>query len=394
MTVSRGAILVAGAGIGGLTAALALAAGGFRVIVAEKTERLEEVGAGLQLSPNAGRVLVGLGLKPALEAAAVAPDAVSVMSGPRGTELVRLPLDGADAAIPYWVIHRADLQGILADAVAANPDIELCLGCRFEGVSDRADGVTVNLRHGDAVRQKNVAALIGADGVWSDVRRQIDPALQPAFSGLIAWRGTVASEVLPLQSGPPRVQLWMGENAHLVTYPISRGRQTNVVAISSGQWRDQGWSVPATATEASAAFTAPRWSEPARAIMAAVEHWRKWALCALPAPASWTKGATALLGDAVHAMLPFAAQGAGMAIEDAAVLAQCLAERRDDIPQALRRYESLRRSRVARVQSLARRNGQIYHLAGPLAAARDLTMRLLGGRRLLARQNWIYDWRA
>ncbi|MBN9003520.1 MAG: FAD-dependent monooxygenase, partial [Rhizobiales bacterium] len=141
-------------------------------------------------------------------------------------------------------------------------------------------------------------------------------------------------------------------------------------------------------------FTASRWSEPARAIIASVTQWRKWALFTLPASVTWADGRVALLGDAAHAMLPFAAQGAGMAIEDAAILAECLGDTNDDVATALKRYTDLRRERVARVQNLARQNGRIYHLAGPAAAARDFAMRLLGGRRLLSRQNWIYDWRA
>ncbi len=389
MSGARATILVAGAGIGGLTAALALAGKGFRVIVAERAERLIEAGAGLQLSPNATRVLIGLGLRAALAARAIAPDAVSVMSGPRGVELVRLPLDQSDPNAPYWVLHRADLQAALAAEAAAHPLIELRLGCDLEHFTTEADGVTVSLRQAETRHTERAAALIGADGLWSAVRRQLAPAPQPQFSGLIAWRGMREN---PVEA--PRVQLWMGGDAHLVTYPMAHRRQTNVVAISAGPWCDQGWSVAATPAEASAAFIAPQWSAPARAILAPVTQWRKWALCTLPASVTWSDGRVALLGDAAHAMLPFAAQGAGMAIEDAAVLARCLSEAADDVPAALKRYADLRRDRVARVQHLARQNGRIYHLTGPLAVARDLSMRLVGGPRLVARQNWIYRWRA
>lgn len=394
MNQRRATILIAGAGIGGLTAALALAGKGFFVIIAERASRLEEAGAGLQLSPNASSVLVGLGLKSSLETSAITPDAVSVMSGPRGGELVRLPLDQSDRSAPYWVIHRADLQNALAAQASMNPSIELRLGCEVENFVADADHVTVDLRQGTVLQRESVAALIGADGLWSAVRRQLDPATLPRFSGLIAWRGIIEKRLPRGEAELPRVQLWMGSNAHLVTYPMAHGQQTNVVAISSGRWQDQGWSVPATAAEAGAAFTAARWSEPARAIIAQVSQWRKWALFTLPASVTWTAGRVALLGDAAHAMLPFAAQGAGMAIEDAAVLAGCLNDGANDIPTALRRYADQRRARVARVQDLARQNGRIYHLAGPVATARDMAMNLLGGRRLVARQSWIYDWRA
>lgn len=393
MSGGRATVLVAGAGIGGLTAALALAGKDFKVIVTERTPRLEEAGAGLQLSPNASSVLIGLGLKSSLATCAIAPDAVSVMSGPRGSELVRLPFDKSNPMAPYWVIHRADLQAALAAAANKHPLIELRLDCELENFTTNIDGVVVNLRQGSMPQHETVAALIGADGLWSAVRRQIDPTTQPRFTGLIAWRGTIENRLPHNQAEPTCVQLWMGSNAHLVTYPMAHARQTNVVAISSGQWHDQGWSVPTSAAEAGAAFTASRWSEPARAIIASVTQWRKWALFELPASATWMEGRVALLGDAAHAMLPFAAQGAGMAIEDAAVLAGCMSENAGDIATALRRYADLRRERVARVQNLARQNGRIYHLAGPIATARDLAMKLLGGSRLVARQNWIYDWR-
>ncbi len=391
------AIIIAGAGIGGLTAALALAARNFRVIVLEQTERLEEAGAGLQLSPNAGRVLAGLGLGPRLAACAVAPDCVSIMSGPRGVELSRLPLGDtalSDADVPYWVMHRADLQAALAAQVNENPDIELRLGCPFSDMTPLKDGVVVGSGGGAAYRHERAAALIGADGIWSRVRSEIFQDVKPGFSGRIAWRGTIeADRLVSASPAPRRVQLWMGANAHLVIYPISAGKQVNVVAVTSGRWREPGWSAPADPAEVTAQFTSPQWCATAQAMVQAVPQWRKWALFTLPEQIAWSSGATALLGDAAHAMLPFAAQGAGMAIEDAAVLAFCIAARPGDIPAALQRYAQLRRPRVTRVQRTARRNGRIYHLGGPLAIARDAIMRLIGGKRLIARQDWIYDWR-
>ncbi len=391
------AIAIAGAGIGGLTAALALAARSFRVILLEKAERLEEAGAGLQLSPNAGRVLAGLGLGPRLAACAIAPTCVSIMSGPRGVELSRLPLGEtarSDASAPYQVMHRADLQAALAARVNENPDIELRLNCPFRDLTPLKGGIVIGSGGGASYRHERVAALIGADGVWSRVRSEILPDIKPVFSGRIAWRGTVdAAPLASTAAAPAGVQLWMGANAHLVIYPISAGKQVNVVAITSGQWSEPGWSTPADAAEVMAQFMSPQWCGAARAMLQAVPQWRKWALFTLPEQIGWSSGATALLGDAAHAMLPFAAQGAGMAIEDAAVLASCIAADPADIPAALQRYALLRRPRVTRVQRTARQNGRIYHLGGPLATARDAVMQMIGGKRLLARQNWIYDWR-
>jgi len=400
VAVSR-TIVVAGAGIGGLTAALALAAKGFRVVVLEKAGRLEEAGAGLQLSPNASRVLIELGLQPRLDGRAVIPEAVSIMSARHGGEIARLPLGEAAsfrAGAPYWVVHRADLQGALAAAVNDHPDIELRLGCQFEDVTAHAKGLTVVQRSGMTRHQELATALIGADGIWSTVRQHLFPEVQPQFSGLIAWRGTLDATQLPREYTSRRVQLWMGPNAHLVAYPISGARLINVVAVVPGTWNRPGWSAPGEAAEIKNAFATYRWPAPARMMLGAVDDWRKWALFTVPEGGQWSEGAVALLGDAVHAMLPFAAQGAGMAIEDAAVLAKVLGEGEGDsaagMAAALKRYGQLRRARVSQVQRTARRNGKIYHLAGPAALARDWFIRAMGPRRMLARQDWIYDWRA
>lgn len=399
MAVTR-TIVVAGAGIGGLTAALTLAAQGFRVVIMEKAERLEEAGAGLQLSPNASRILVELGLQKRLAGAAVMPDAINIMSARHGGEIVRLPLGEAAsfrAGAPYWVVHRADLQAALQAHVNDNPDIDLRLGCQFEDVTSHARGLTVVQRRGDARQQELAVALIGADGIWSAVRHHLFPDVQPQFSGLIAWRGTLDSTALPREYTSARVQLWMGPKAHLVAYPISGARRINVVAIVPGTWNRPGWSAPGDGNEIKAAFSS-RWPATARMLIGAVDEWRRWALFTVPDNGDWSEGAIALLGDAAHAMLPFAAQGAGMAIEDAAVLAKALrasaGENTADIPAALKRYGRLRRARVLRVARAARRSGRIYHLTGALALARDLTIKAMGADRVLARQDWIYDWRA
>jgi salicylate hydroxylase len=390
------AIVVAGAGIGGLTASLTLAGHGFRVLLLERAARLEEAGAGLQLSPNASRVLVGLGLDSQLSPHAIAPDAVRVMTARTGREVGRIPLREAAAryGAPYWVMHRADLQAALAAKVADMPGIELRLGAEVTDVVSHSHGVTVTFAQDVTHQQITTDALIGADGVWSMVRQRLFPDVHPQFTGRIAWRGIIEANRAPRDFEPRTVQLWLGANAHIVAYPMADGARINVVAITTDTWHAPGWSEPGDAAELAKRFSAQRWPDAARGLIAAVETWRKWALFAIRDGGVWHKDRVALLGDAAHAMAPFVAQGAGMAIEDAAVLATCMADQRDEIPAALKRYEDLRTPRVTRVQRTAHQTGGIYHLSGPMALARDTTMQLLGGARLLARQDWIYGWRA
>jgi salicylate hydroxylase len=381
-------IVIAGAGIGGLTAALALAARGFRVLICEKTGRLEEAGAGLQLSPNATRILIGLGLQPRLAPHVTTPPSVSIMTARSGGEVIRLPLGSARDDAPYWLVHRADLQSALLGNVTAHPDIELRLGCPVESFRAMPGGIAVN--------DESALALIGADGAWSTVRRHVFPETRPQFSGLIAWRGTLETSRLDSNLIPHGVQLWMGPRAHLVVYPVSSGERINTVAIMPGAVMQPGSNDAGDASETRRHFAASRWPANARAMIDSIDTWRRWPLFTIQDGGMWHEGSVALLGDAAHAMLPFAAQGAGMAIEDAAVLAQCLGAVGDDaaaVAPALARYAALRQPRVTRVQRTARQSGQIYHLRGPMALARDLTMHALGAGRLQARQDWIYNWK-
>jgi salicylate hydroxylase len=190
------------------------------------------------------------------------------------------------------------------------------------------------------------------------------------------------------------VQLWLGRNAHLVHYPVKGGATINVVAIVGDRWAEPGWTAEGAREDLLGHYTAWNWCAPAREFLARAERWRKWALYDLPPIQPWGEGPVTLLGDAAHPMLPFLAQGAAMAIEDAAVLADCLARQPDDPAAALRRYERARRRRTARVQRAARRNGRIYHLAAGEAVLRNAFLRLAGGKLLLRRYRWLYDWRS
>jgi salicylate hydroxylase len=217
------------------------------------------------------------------------------------------------------------------------------------------------------------------------------PDIRAQFAKRIAWRGMIDAARVPNGFDHRRVQLRMGPDAHLVAYPMAGTGNVNLVAIVNDEWSRPGWSEVGDPSEIARHFAS--WHDDARTMIAAAANWRKWALFEVPTGA-FAKDNVVLLGDAAHAMLPFAAQGAAMAIEDAAVLACCIEAQPDDLPAAFRHYENLRRERVARVQRASRRNGQIYHLKGASRFARDRTMQLLGGTRLLARQDWIYSWRA
>lgn len=385
-------VLIAGAGIGGLTAALALAQHGFRVVVLERNERLEETGAGIQLSPNASRVLISLGLNGALERDAVEPHAIRIMRS-YGREIAQVPLGPAIVrrfGAPYWVIHRADLQAALVGAASARPAITLRLGMQFGGFAAHSNGVTASGHGAGKETNDQGVALIGADGVWSNVRRVLGEEAPPRFAGRTAWRALVPMESAPPEFRKPLTYLWLGRDAHLVHYPVKAGRILNLVATVRDTFQEAGWS---TRGERKALLDRFRhWCEPARALLALPETWLKWALFDRAPAQRWGKGPVTLLGDAAHPMLPFLAQGGAMAIEDAAVLASCLGGGAPPAA-ALRRYEALRFERVARVQREARRNDIIYHLSGPFALARDLLLRTMGGERLLTRYDWLYDWR-
>jgi len=389
-------VIVAGAGIGGLTAALAIARHGLHVTVFDQAQRLEETGAGIQLSPNASRILIALGLGEQLRRHVVAPEELRIMNARTARVLARAPL-GAVAekryGAPYWVIHRGDLQAVLIDAVRVHPGIVLNLGARVEDFALNEDGVTVFARSAQHRVEDRGVALIAADGLWSSLRRRLGHRREPRFARRTAWRALARADALMPELRAPAVNLWFGTRAHLVHYPVRGGSLINVVAIVRDDWREPGWSAPGERAEILARYRTPMWSAVPRAILAAPEHWQKWALYDRPPLARWGKGAVTLLGDAAHPMLPYLAQGAAMAIEDAAVLAQRLADARDDPAGAMRRYERQRRERAARAQRAARRNGIVYQLGGPGAFLRTLALTAIGGERLLARYDWLYGWR-
>ncbi|BBE71574.1 FAD-dependent monooxygenase [Oharaeibacter diazotrophicus] len=388
-------VVIVGAGIAGLALALALAERGIASHLLERATRLEEVGAGLQLSPNATRVLAGLGLGPGLDAVGVRPAAIAIRDAAAGREIVRLPLGPAFEAAhgaPYVVVHRGDLQALLLDAVARRPEITLSLGAVVDRVEDGADAVAVEATIAGARRRLVADVLVGADGVWSRVRGDVLRAGGAVYSGRTAWRATLPVEALPAGGDFGSVTgLWLGAKAHLVHYPIRAGRAFNIVAAVDDTWADERWNVVGDRDDLIRHFA--DWPADVRRLLELPETWRKWALCAAPPTAPWVRGRIALIGDAQHGMLPFVAQGGAMAIEDAAVLARRLADTGAPVADRLAAYADDRRRRVADVVATARRNATVYHLAGLPALARNAAMRLMGPKRLLGGMEWIYGWR-
>jgi len=364
-------ILIAGAGIGGLTAALALLRRGFEVVVLEQARELGEIGAGLQLSPNATRALFRLGLQSQLERIASRPGSKQIRLWSTGQtwKLFDLGADSVDLyGCPYLMLYRPDLQKVLVDAVRALAPDGVRLGARCIGVRQTDLSVAVELAGGGYVEGD---ALIGADGVHSTVRRLLFGNDAPRFSGCMAWRGVIPAERLPDALRHPVGINWVGPGGHVIQYPVRSGALVNFVGIvERDHWQLESWTEQGTVDECLHDFSA--WHDEVHTLIRSVDIPYKWALMVREPMACWTSGRVALLGDACHPTLPFLAQGAAMAIEDGYVLARTLAAR-PHVDVALRCYEQLRLDRTAKVVRGSAANAARFHnpaLADAEGAAR------------------------
>jgi salicylate hydroxylase len=385
-----GELFIAGGGIGGMTAALACARQGTSVTVAEQAAVLSEVGAGVQLGPNATRRLQAWGLGEALAQVAFFPKRLQSLDAQSGSVLGTLPLGEraiAQYGAPYATIHRADLHGLLHRAALA-AGAQLRLGQAVTHWHAHAQGLDVGLANGERIAAE---ALVAADGVWSPLRQQLLADGPARFSGHLAYRALVPQADWPAHLRSDQVSVWMGPRLHVVQYPVQAGRTLNLVAIVHGERPEQANSWD-HAGHRQALLSAMGAVAPAlRERLEAVPEWRLWALhdrAPLSHASQMAQGRVALLGDAAHPMRPYLAQGAGMAIEDAEALAQCLSLSGVTVPEQLQRYAQQRWARNAQVQARAIRNGQIFHAQGVVAYGRNVALRLTGER--LMDQPWLY----
>ncbi|CAH0139031.1 3-hydroxybenzoate 6-hydroxylase 1 [Agrobacterium fabrum] len=386
-------VAIIGAGIAGLTAALAFARHGIDCDIIEQAGELAEVGAGLQLSPNAARILATLGVLPDIEARWTEPVSVDLASGKSLTTLLSLPM-GAVArsrwGAPYGVLHRSTLQSALLQAVTRNPLCRLHLGKRIENATADVIAATTFRDHD---------LIVGADGVWSAARFSVPTAPTATFSGNVAWRFTVAAEEVPSALNKTAVTAYLGSRGHIVAYPLKEVGGFNIVAIALGA--DPGATWRAESSGRQKALLLEQFRDFSPDIVRLLDSSEKptfWPLYQA-GPGRWHNGRdTVLIGDAAHAMMPFAAQGAAMAIEDAFELAGTMAgsngEKPLPIPQALAAFEALRLPRIEKARKRASLNRFAYHARGPVRIARDLVFSTRPSEAFLKDFDWLYGYHA
>ena len=379
-------VAIIGGGIGGLSAALHLLKAGLDVQVYEQAPRIGEIGAGIQISPNASRLLIGLGLNPALDKAGVRPQAVHQRRWDDGRTLQRAPVGKQveeTFGAPYYHFHRGDLAELLGNAV---PPERVHLGHRLVGLDETADKVIARFDNG---ARAEADVLVGADGIHSKVHALTFRPEKARFTGCVAWRGLIPAERVRHLDIEVASHNWMGPDGHVVHYWVGAGRFMNVVCVTEhGDWAEEGWTIPGRVADVAARYQA--WHPMVRSLIAALPETFVWALHDRTELPQWSKGRVTLLGDACHPMLPFMAQGAAQSIEDGAALASLLKAMPGDVPHALQRYEVLRKPRATRLQEASAANRVRFHLHdGPEQQKRDAAM-ANSGDRSIANIGWLY----
>lgn len=379
-------VAIIGGGIGGLSAALHLLKAALDVEVYEQAPRITELGAGIQISPNASRLLHRLGLRPAMDRIGVLPVAVHQHRWDDGRTLQLAPLGPeveATFGAPYYHFHRADLANLLADAI---PPQRLHVGHKLVGLEQKGERVVARFESGAA---REVDLLVGADGIHSRVRQLAFGPEKPRFTGCVAWRGLVPAERIAHLDIPTMSHNWMGPEAHCVHYWVSARRLMNVVCVvEHGDWTSESWTDKGRVADVLARYEG--WHPIVRGLIEAFPETFIWALHDRAELPRWSDGHVTLLGDACHPMLPMMAQGAAQSIEDGAALASLLAATPGDIAGALVRYEEVRKPRATRLQQASANNRTRFHLRdGPEQQARDSAM-AKSGDRSMANIGWLY----
>lgn len=382
-------ILIAGGGIGGLAAALGLAGKGFGVTVLEQAQAFGEIGAGIQIAPNAFRAFDALGVGDAARAMAVYIDNLVLMDALADERIAAIPLGPefrARFGNPYAVVHRADLHAVLLDACRAHPKVTLRAGSAVESYEQDGSSVSVMLRSGDRVKGR---ALIGADGLWSVVRAQVAADGPPRVSGHTTYRSVIPTEQMPEDLRWNAATLWAGPKCHIVHYPLKGGKVFNLVVTYHNDAPEPVAGKPVGKEEVRAGFG--HIAERPRRIIEHGQDWKLWVLCDRDPVERWIDGRVVLLGDAAHPMLQYLAQGACMALEDAVCLSQQMEQHAGDLAKAFDSYRRQRLSRTGRVQLYSRLMGDyVYHPDGGKAAVRNETMRMMSPQDYYDRLSWLY----